>query len=85
MEENQKTSFVIGKKNLITIGIGFLIVVFGFILMAGGKSENPEVFNPEVFSAQRITVAPIVVLIGYAVVGIGIMLKPSSTLSESNS
>jgi uncharacterized membrane protein len=82
MEESQKTSFVVGKKNLVTIAIGFLVVIIGFILMTGGKSENPEVFNPEVFSSRRITVAPIVVLIGYAIVGIGIMLKPNNTITE---
>ena len=44
--------------------------------MSGGGSEDPNQFNPdELFSARRITVAPIVVLIGYAVIGYGIMFK----------
>lgn len=82
MKESSKTSFVVGKKNIIAITVGFLTVVLGFILMAGGKSEDPEVFNPEVFSTRRITIAPIVVLVGYITVGVGIMLKPSKALNE---
>jgi hypothetical protein len=39
--------------------------VVGFILMVGGKSEDPSVFNPEIFSFRRITLAPLVVLFGF--------------------
>jgi uncharacterized membrane protein len=74
----QKTTFLFDRKNFITILIGFAIVVIGFIMMSGGKADNPNEFHPEeIFSARRITYAPIVVLIGFAVVGFGIMLKPS--------
>ena len=60
---------------LLLIGIG--IVILGFILMSGGGSGDPEVFNAdEIFSARRITVAPIVCLIGYAFVIYAIMRKP---------
>lgn len=60
---------------LLLIGIG--IVILGFLLMSGGGSGDPEVFNAEeIFSARRITVAPIVSLIGYAFVIYAIMRKP---------
>lgn len=60
---------------LLLIGIG--IVILGFLLMSGGGSGDPEVFNAEeIFSARRITVAPIVCLIGYAFVIYAIMRKP---------
>ena len=60
---------------LLLIGIG--IVILGFILMSGGGSGDPEMFNAdEIFSARRITVAPIVCLIGYAFVIYAIMRKP---------
>ena len=62
---------------LLLIGIG--IVIIGYILMAGGGSGDPNVFDPkEIFSARRITVAPIVCLIGYMFVVYAIMKKPSS-------
>ena len=74
----QKSHFVFGKKNYTTIIIGFVIVLIGFVMMSGGKSENPEEFHPEeIFSARRITYAPITVLIGFTIIGIGIMIKPS--------
>ncbi|MBZ0207498.1 MAG: DUF3098 domain-containing protein [Flavobacteriales bacterium] len=60
---------------LLLIGIG--IVIIGFILMSGGGSGDPEVFDAEeIFSARRITVAPIVCLIGYVFVIYAIMRKP---------
>jgi len=68
-ETNQKApngdSFALGKNNykLMLIGIG--IVALGFILMIGGGSEDPMEFSEEIFSPRRITVAPIVALIGY--------------------
>lgn len=68
-ETNQKVSngdnFALGRQNykLMLIGIG--IVALGFILMIGGGSEDPMEFNEDIFSPRRITVAPIVALIGY--------------------
>ncbi len=60
---------------LLLIGIG--IVILGFVLMSGGGSGDPEVFNAkELFSARRITVAPIVCLLGYVFVVYAIMRKP---------
>ena len=76
---DSKEKFVFGKKNYIAIGLGFFLVLFGFVLMSGGKSDDPNIFlGEEVFSSMRITFAPFTVLLGFIVVGIGIMLKPKS-------
>lgn len=56
--------------------VGVLIVVLGFVLMAGGGSEDPEKFSYDIFSTRRITIAPIMVMLGYIVVMLGIMRKP---------
>ena len=53
-----------------------LVVILGFILMSGGGSENPNVFQEEeLFSFRRITLAPFMVMLGYGVVLYGIMKK----------
>ncbi len=59
---------VLGKENYYLIAFGLLVIIIGFVLMSGGKSTDPNVFNAEeVYSTRRITVAPIVVLIGFAI------------------
>lgn len=74
----QQSHFVFGKKNYLAIIIGFAIVLIGFIMMSGGKSENPAEFHPEeIFSERRITYAPITVLLGFIIIGVGIMIKPA--------
>ena len=74
MEE--KSKMVLGKKNYVFIIIGCLVVILGFILMSGGGSENPNVFQEEeLFSFRRITLAPFTVMLGYGVVLYGIMKK----------
>ena len=48
--------------------IGIVLVALGLILMAGGKSKDPNVFNPdEVYSFRRITLAPILIIGGFVV------------------
>ena len=74
MEE--KTKMVLGKKNYVFIITGCLVVILGFILMSGGGSEDPNVFQEdELFSFRRITLAPFTVMVGYGVVLYGIMKK----------
>ena len=55
---------------------GSVLIVIGFFLMAGGGSDDPTVFSEEIFSTRRITVAPIVILLGFAVEIYAIMKKP---------
>lgn len=68
--------FSLRTENYKLIAIGFGIIVIGFLLMIGGKSEDPAVFNPEIFNFQRITLAPIVVLFGFIFEVYAIMKKP---------
>lgn len=57
------------------MAIGFGLVVLGFMLMWGGKADSPEVFNPEIFNFRRITLAPITIILGFAVVMYSIFAK----------
>ena len=68
--------FAIGRENFKYIAIGVGILVIGFLLMIGGRSPDPNVFNPEIFSFRRITLAPIVVVSGFIFIIWAIMKKP---------
>ena len=65
--KKSKKTFVFQRKNYIFMIIGLLFIALGFILMSGGASDDPNVFNPEIYNFRRIRVAPTLVLIGFAV------------------
>ena len=71
-----KENFALSKENYILLLIGFAIIMIGFLLMMGGKSDDPNVFNPEIFNFRRITLAPILVLFGFVFEIWAIMKKP---------
>lgn len=75
-KEKAKEQFVFGKKNYKFMFIGLLIIALGFILMAGGGSDDPNVFNPDIFSWRRIRLAPTLVLIGFGIQVYAILLNP---------
>ena len=75
-QDSKDVEFAIGKENFKYIAIGVGILIIGFLLMAGGKSDDPNMFNPEIFSFRRITLAPIIVVGGFAFIGWAIMKKP---------
>lgn len=67
------------KSNLRWMLIGVVVMAVGFILMAGGKSPSPDVFDKnEVYSARRITLAPIIILAGLAIEIFAIFHKPKN-------
>ena len=74
---NNKRDLALGKTNFIMLGIGMAIVILGFILMAGGGS-NEHTFDPEIFSTMRIKVAPVVCFIGFVSIIYGIARKPKT-------
>ena len=55
------------------MGIGVALIVLGFVLMTGGGSDDPNVFNPEMYSPLRIRVAPTLVLAGFAILVVAIL------------
>jgi hypothetical protein len=56
--------------------IGLCVIALGFLLMAGGGSDDPNVWNPEIFSWRRIRLAPTIVLIGFGIEVYAILLDP---------
>ena len=76
-EEKGHSGFALGKENYKLLAIGFGIIVLGFILMLGGKTDDPAKFSNDIFSFRRITLAPVVVLAGFVFEIWAIMKKPS--------
>ena len=70
-------NFALSKTNCLMLIIGFIIIIIGFLLMMGGRSNDPNVFNgKEIFSFRRITLAPVIVLFGFLFEIWAIMKKP---------
>lgn len=76
-KENTKPEFIFGKKNYKWLFIGLGFIALGFILMAGGGSEDPNVFDESIFSWRRIRLAPTLVLIGFGIQVYAILLNPN--------
>tara|TARA_B100000768_G_scaffold154261_1_gene150842 strand:- start:579 stop:824 length:246 start_codon:yes stop_codon:yes gene_type:complete len=79
MKKNKKEGddFIFKKKNYQVMLIGILFIATGFVLMSGGGSEDPNVFNPEIYNFRRIRLAPTLVLIGFGIQVYAILLNPN--------
>ncbi|WP_019669101.1 DUF3098 domain-containing protein [Eudoraea adriatica] len=71
-----KAEFIFQKKNYFFMFIGLACIALGFILMSGGGSDDPNVFNPDIYSFRRIRLAPTLVLIGLGIEIYAILLNP---------
>jgi hypothetical protein len=70
--------FLFTKENYLWMVVGGVLIAIGFILMTGGKNADPNTFDPKVtYSFTRITLAPIVILLGFVVEIYAIFKKPS--------
>lgn len=74
-EEKKGFQFAFGTINYILMGVGILILALGYILLAGGGSDDPNVFNPAMFDNRRLYVAPILIVLGFVVEIVAIMFK----------
>ena len=82
-KNTDKENFALHPENYKFLIIGFVIIVIGFLLMIGGKTTDPAVFNEEeIFSFRRITLAPLVVLFGFVFEIWAIMRKPRQQKEE---
>lgn len=75
----QKPDFLFEKANYKLLLIGIAVIALGFILMSGGGSDDPKVWNDEVFNFQRIRLAPTVILIGFGITIYSIFKKNKAT------
>ncbi len=74
--ETLETQSFFSKENYLLMLVGLVILAIGFFLMAGGKSADPKNFDPkEVYSTTRITIAPIMIIVGFIIEIVAIMKK----------
>ena len=66
IEDKNDAQMALSMKNYILLAIGFVVIVLGMVLMCGGGSESPEEFNYAMFSWRRITLAPLLIVGGFA-------------------
>lgn len=71
-------NFLFGKMNYILLFVGLAFIVLGYLLMIGGGSDDPAVFNKDIFNFQRIGLAPFLLVVGFAVEIFAIMWHPKS-------
>lgn len=76
MENKTDKQFLFSKENYIILLAGVVVIGLGFLLMAGGNSDDPNVFNYEVFSFRRIRLAPTVIFIGFGICIYSIFKSP---------
>lgn len=77
MENKEKHSqFLFDKLNYKILLIGIVVIAVGFILMSGGGSEDPKVFDDAIFNFRRIRLAPTLVLIGFGITIYSILKNP---------
>lgn len=74
-EQHNGYEFVFGKINYILMAAGLVVLFIGYVLLCGGGSDDPNVFNPAMFDSQRLVVAPILILAGFIVEIVAIMYK----------
>ena len=67
--------FAFGRENYVLMVAGIVLIVTGFLLMSGGGSSDPAQWNPDIFSTRRITVAPVLVILGFVVEVFAIVKK----------
>ncbi|MGG9970464.1 DUF3098 domain-containing protein [Ferruginibacter sp. SUN002] len=73
------TPDLFGKENYLYMLAGLIVLAIGFFLMAGGKSQDPTKFNDaEIYSATRITIAPVLIIVGFLIEIVAIMKKPKN-------
>lgn len=76
VEQQPKKEFIFQKRNYMFMFLGIAFIALGFILMSGGGSDDPNVFNEDIYSFRRIRLAPTLVLIGLGIEVYAILLNP---------
>ena len=63
---NYKKKILFGRKNYIILVFSIILISLGYFIMSGGGSQNPLIFNNEIYNFKRIRLAPLLVILGFA-------------------
>ena len=75
-DQSPKKELLFSNRNYRFLLLSVAVIALGFIIMAGGGSEDPNVFNPEIFNFRRIRLAPTIVLMGFGIAIYAILMPP---------
>tara|TARA_B100000945_G_scaffold274023_1_gene237213 strand:- start:394 stop:636 length:243 start_codon:yes stop_codon:yes gene_type:complete len=69
MEDKKRSNkkLLFRKKNYLISCIGIILIIIGYLIMSGGGSDDPNIFNDEIYNFRRIKVAPLLIIIGLAI------------------
>ena len=76
MNQKNNLDFAFTKQNYILLLVGVALICAGLLLMIGGGSDDPTIFSDKIFDSQRLTLAPILIALGFTVEIFAIMHKP---------
>jgi hypothetical protein len=74
----KEQKFLFQRENYILFGIGLAFIILGFILMTGGGSDNPQIYNEELFNSRRIILSPLLIVVGFVIEVFAILRRPKS-------
>ena len=75
--KKEKKKLLFGKRNYRLMILGLVFITLGFILMSGGGSDDPNLFNDEIYNFRRIRLAPFLVVFGFIIEVYAIMKNPN--------
>ena len=75
-------NFSLPSKNVRFILVGLIVMVAGYILMIGGGSSDPQVFNYDMFDFRRLVLSPLLVILGIVIIILSIMKRPKQKDGE---
>lgn len=78
-KKDNNVSMIFDKTNYILMGAGLVLIALGLVLLSGGGSDDPKVFNEALFNKRRLVVAPLIMFAGFILEFIAIMRKPSKS------
>lgn len=76
-------NFSLPSKNVRFILIGLIVMVAGYILMIGGGSSDPQVFNYDMFDFRRLVLSPLLVILGIVIIIVAIMRRPKDKSGDN--